>query len=84
MISMMKTRHPLKIEEIPRILNAIIQEEHYIASCEKRVLDIKSKLESTRAQTETLQGSHENNIKAINIHNTRLSDLKAILEKLED
>ena len=78
------TKPPLKIMEIPRILNAIMQEEHYIASCEKRMDDIESKLELAHNQINSLQESYENNIKAIDIHNAKFSDLKAALKKLEE
>ena len=81
---MTSTRHPLQIEEIPWILNAIIQEEHYIASCEKRMDDIESKLKLAHKQINSLQESYENNIKAIDIHNTKFSDLKVALKKLEE
>lgn len=81
---MTKTRYPLKIEEIPKILNAIIQEEHYIKSCENRISDIRHKIKSAKAQVKSLQRSHENNIIAIALHNEKLSDLKTILKKLEE
>ena len=80
MLNMTKTKQPLKIEVIPQILNAILTEEDYIRSCDKRIIDIISKIESTHVQIKSLQESHENNMKSMDLHVNKLKELREMLQ----